>query len=507
MDYLKALAWLACLCAGACTAAHGRNQSKALEPKAGQTVSEAPSVQEPKSSELRSSEPRASSAPPNIVFVLADDLGWGDLGCTGGPHRTPNLDRMAKEGAFFANFYVAQSLCTGSRASFLTGLYPNRIGLLGALRPGVPRGIQAQQTTLGELFQARGYRTALFGKWHLGCFPPQLPTRHGFDEFAGIPYSNSMTPKFPKQGDPFPPLPSYVQETIVEYDADQSAFTLGFARLGSEFIQKCAAEHKPFFLYVPQPMPHVPLHVSAEFQGHSAGGLYGDTIEELDASVGILLDSLDKAGVRDDTIVVFSSDNGPWISFGDHAGSTGGLREGKDTVFEGGVRVPMLVRYPRAIAQRTIVKEPVMSIDLLPTLIEFTGTAPVSGPIDGRDISPLLTGRRAELEPEHAYFFWHGSNELQAMRMGRWKLHFPHRYKRMRPEARGFGGAPGAYDESARTELELYDLDVDPGESRNVAALQPELIVRMQALADQMRARLGDSLTGSRGIENALPGS
>ncbi len=448
---------------------------------------------------------RAAAPPPNVVLVFVDDLGWGDLGCTGGPHRTPNLDRIAAEGAFFTDFDVAQPVCSASRAALLTGCYPNRIGIHGALGPADRHGIHPAETTLAELLHARGYATAIFGKWHLGCLPEFLPTRHGFDEFAGIPYSNDMAPRHP-EGQAYPPLPFYEQETVVRHDPDQDAFTADFTRRGVDFIRRCAAAGKPFFLFLPQPMPHVPLHASAEFRGRSAHGLYGDVVEELDASVGRLLAALEEAGVADDTLLVFSSDNGPWLSYGDHAGSTGGLREGKGTVFEGGVREPLLMRWPARIPAGTVVREPAMSIDLLPTLAAFVGAPPPPLPLDGRDLGPLLTGAARSLAPDHAYFYWYGVNELQAMRAGQWKLHFPHGYRSLAGAAPGRGGQPAAYDYSPRTGLELYDLAADPGEARDVAREHPEVVASLAAAADAMRARLGDALTGIRGSETRAPG-
>ena len=455
--------------------------------------------------------------PPNVVLVFVDDLGWGDLGCTGGPHRTPVIDRLAAEGAFFTDFAVAQPVCSASRAALLTGCYPNRIGIHGALGPNAKHGLHADEITLAEMLKSRGYSTAIFGKWHLGCLPEFLPTRHGFDEFAGIPYSNDMWPHHPQSSE-YPPLPFYEQEEIVEHDPDQREFTLGFARRGADFIRRSARAGKPFFLYVPHPMPHVPLHVSETFRGHSESGLYGDVVEEIDASVGILLSALEDAGVADNTILIFASDNGPWLSYGDHAGVTGPYREGKGTVFEGGMRVPLLMRWPRGIRPGTVVREACNAIDLFPTLRDLVersgvGIEQPQLPIDGRSLLPTLAVAHdlqvlpAELfDPEHPYFYWYEVNALHAMRAGRWKLHFPHGYRSMQNRTLGRGGVPGLYDYSVKTGLELYDLEADPGESRDLAAERPEVVERLCALADAMRARLGDSLSEIEGIENREPG-
>jgi arylsulfatase A len=449
--------------------------------------------------------PDGTPPPPNVILVFVDDLGYGDLGCTGGPYRTPHLDRLAAEGAFFTDFTVAQPVCSASRAAILTGCYPNRLGIHGALGPDARHGLHPDETTLAELLKARGYATAIYGKWHLGLLPELRPTRQGFDEFAGIPYSNDMWPQHPET-DIYPPLPWFEQEEITEYDPDQRQFTLGFARRGADFIRRSHAAGKPFFLYQPQPMPHVPLFVAPESEGRSGQGLYGDVVEELDEGVGILLATLDDLGLADDTLVIFTSDNGPWLSYGDHAGTTGGFREGKGTVFEGGVRVPMVARWPRGIPAGTVVEEPCMAIDLFPTLATFARAPLPEATLDGRDLAPLLRGQAAELDPEHPYYYWYHTNELQAMRVGRWKMHFPHRYRTMNGREVGRGGIPGKYDYGARTGLELYDLEADPFESTDVAAAHPEVVARLTALADAMRARLGDKLTEVDGAENREPG-
>lgn len=221
-------------------------------------------------------------AAPNVVIVFADDLGYGDLGCTGGPYRTPNIDRLAEEGAFFQDFTVAQPVCSASRAALLTGCYPSRVGIQGALGPHDQHGLDPDEVTLADLLKAQGYRTAIYGKWHLGVLPDLLPTQQGFDEFVGIPYSNDMWPHHPETAS-YPPLHLYKQKEIVEEITDQSDFTLGFSSMGADFIRRSHAAGEPFFLYLPQPMPHVPLFVSKEFEGHSGKGLYGDVVEEIDA--------------------------------------------------------------------------------------------------------------------------------------------------------------------------------------------------------------------------------
>ena len=447
----------------------------------------------------------AEPIPPNIVLIFVDDLGFGDLGCTGGAYKTPNIDRLASEGAFFTDFTVAQPVCSASRAALLTGCYPNRLGIHGALGPLALHGLNPEETTLAEMLGAQGYATAIFGKWHLGVQPEHLPTRQGFEHFAGIPYSNDMWPHHP-QSSAYPPLPLFEQEQIVEHDPDQRKFTRGFAQRGVEFMEQSVQEQRPFFLYLPHPMPHVPLFVSDEFDGHSGKGLYGDVIEEIDESVGMILRTLEELKIADNTLVIFASDNGPWLSYGDHAGTTGGFREGKGTVFEGGVREPLLMRWPNKIPAGLKVKEAAMAIDLFPTIATFTQAQLPATTIDGRDISPLLTGGAKSLDPEHVYFYWYRTNELHAMRSGRWKLHFPHGYRSMVGRELGSGGKPGIYDYSVKTGLELYDLSADPAESKDLAAARPEVVARLTALADAMRARLGDRLEEVEGAENRAPG-
>ncbi|MGB0953215.1 MAG: sulfatase family protein [Planctomycetota bacterium] len=437
---------------------------------------------------------------PNVVIVFADDLGYGDLGCTGGPYRTPNIDRLADEGAFFQDFAVAQPVCSASRAALLTGCYPSRLGIQGALGPHDKHGLDPSEVTLADLLKAEGYRTAIYGKWHLGVLPELLPTRQGFDEFVGIPYSNDMWPHHPETAS-YPALHLYRQDEIVEEVTDQSDFTLGFSRMGADFIRRSHEAGEPFFLYLPQPMPHVPLFVSKEFEGHSGKGLYGDVVEEIDAGVGIILETLEELGLADDTLVIFTSDNGPWLSYGDHAGTTGGFREGKGTVFEGGVREPMVARWPRGIPAGTVVEEACMTIDLLPSIATLTGATLPHHALDGRDITPLLTGATETLAPEHLYFYWYRSNELHAMRMGRWKLHFPHGYRSMHGREPGKGGIPGKYDYSVKTGLELYDLHQDPAEIIDLAAVHPEIVTRMTSMADVMRVRLGDRIQEIEGSE------
>jgi arylsulfatase A-like enzyme len=440
-----------------------------------------------------------SAATPNLVLIFADDLGYGDIGCYGSKNPTPNIDRLAAEGIRFTDFYVGQAVCTASRAALLTGCYPNRIGLLGALAPGAPTGINGEETTLAEVFKSRGYATAIFGKWHLGDAPEFLPTRHGFDEYYGLPYSNDMWPKHPSHKG-WPDLPLIEGEKVIERNPDQSKLTTEYTRRAVDFIER--SKDRPFFLYVPHTMPHVPLFVSDKHDGASGLGRYGDVIQEIDWSVGQIMEALKRHKLDERTLVIFTSDNGPWLSYGDHGGSAGPLREGKGTTFEGGIRVPCVMRWPQRIDAGTVCRAPAATIDLLPTLAKFIGAErPVDRIIDGKDISGLITGGSSESPHEALFFYW--QRQLQAVRSGRWKLHLPHPYTHV--EKGGSGGKP---EKSSRLsiELALFDLEKDPGETTNVAAAHPEVVQRLQKLADAAREDLGDTAADREGKNVRPPG-
>ena len=435
----------------------------------------------------------APPGPPNVVLVFADDLGYGDLGCYGAKgYQTPNLDRLAAEGVRFTDFYVAQAVCSASRAALLTGRYSNRVGILGALGPNAKNGIKASELTLGEVFKSRGYATAIFGKWHLGDHDPFLPPDHGFDEYFGLPYSNDMWPKHPENPRAYPPLPLIEGKRTVAEMPDQRMLTTWYTEHAVSFIDR--NKDNPFFLYVPHSMPHVPLHVSDKFAGKSERGLFGDVIEEIDWSVGQILEALKRNGLEDNTLVIFTADNGPWLSYGDHAGSAGPLREGKATTFEGGVREPAIFRWPGRIPAGAVCREPAMTIDVLPTMAKLVGAdLPKDLVLDGRDVWPLITNQPGAKSPHEAlYFYW--NRELQAVRSGKWKLHFPHEYRAETETTRAAsGGKPGQYRQQ-RIELSLYDLENDVGETKNVAAQHPDVVERLTRLADQARRDLGDSL-------------
>jgi len=458
--------------------------------------------------------------PPNVVIVFCDDLGYGDPGCYGGrAAATPSIDAIARAGVRFTDFHVAQAVCSASRTALLTGCYPNRLGIHGALGPKSTHGIAAAETTLAELLRDRGYRTACVGKWHLGHLPQFLPTRHGFDEYFGLPYSNDMWPHHPeaKPGS-HPPLPLLENERVVDADvtaADQETLTARYTQRAVSFIERAgaAADGRPFFLYLAHSMPHVPLFASAAHRGSQPGGLYGDVLGEIDASVGAVLTALDRTGHADDTLVIFTSDNGPWLSYGDHAGSAGPLREGKGTSFEGGHRVPCVARLPAAIPAGTVCDEPLMTIDVLPTIAGLTGRplptdaegfCTVAGRrIDGHDRWPLFAGQpgRQAATPgdgEPVYCFWYEQGQLQAVRQGRWKLMLPHTARALEDRTPGSGGRPAGY-RPLQVGRALYDLGADLGEKHDVSAQHPDVVARLEAVAAAARAELGDSLTGTTG--------
>ena len=451
-------------------------------------------------------------ARPNIVFIFADDLGYGDLGCYGAQDiKTPHIDRLAREGTRFTSFHVAQAVCTASRAAFFTGCYANRVGMAGALNHTSNAGLHQEEKLLSELLKAQGYATAAYGKWHLGHREPFLPTRRGFDEWFGIPYSNDNGPLHPVTRG-IPSLPLYENERVVELDPDQSQFTRRITERAVRFIER--NQDKPFFLYVPHIMPHVPIFASAKFKGTSGRGLYGDVVQELDWSVGEIMNTLRRQGLDDRTLVVFTSDNGPFLSYGEHAGSAGPLREGKLTTFGGGVEVPCLMRWPGRVPAGRVTGELVTTMDFFVSFARLAGAALPPMKIDGTDLTPFLLGEPGAKGRE-AFWFYSGE-ELQAVRVGDWKLHLPHEYLTVAAEP-GKGGKPSNWENMKPLSIEvsgirgiasrhgyrverigtaLYDLQQDPGETRDVASAHPDVVARLQAEVARARADLGDSLTG-----------
>ncbi len=445
--------------------------------------------------------------PPNIVLIFTDDQGYRDVGVFGARDiKTPYLDQMAENGVRLTSFYAAQAVCSASRAAILTGCYPNRIGIHNAMMPDSKIGLAPSETTLAEMLKAIGYKTAIYGKWHLGDDTDFLPTKHGFDEYFGIPYSNDMWPYHPQQGPifNFGPLPLYENETVIDTLIDQSLLTTRITERSVRFIAQ--NKNHPFFLYVPHPQPHVPLFASDKFKGKSERGLYGDVIMEIDWSVGQILGALKDNALEENTVVIFTSDNGPWLAYGNHSGSALPFREGKGTVWEGGHREPFIMQYPKKLKAGRVIDVPVMAIDILPTIAELTHATLPERTIDGKSAWKVLTGESTQ-SPQEAYFFYYRVNELHGVRHGKWKLYFPHNYRTMKGREPGKDGLPGQYVHVDLKEIELYDLSKDMSEKNNVAAGNPEVIEKIKQLADEMRARLGDSLTGVEGSETREVGT
>jgi arylsulfatase A-like enzyme len=452
--------------------------------------------------------PRAPTTSPNVVVIFVDDLGYADIGPFGGGIPTPNLDRMARQGMRFVDFSVSSAVCSASRAALLTGCYHQRIGIAGALGPDAKIGLHDQEVTIAELCRTKGYATACFGKWHLGHHAQFGPLRHGFDEWFGLPYSNDMWPLHPdyaklppdseKRKRGYPPLPLFDGERVVDAEVtgdEQALLTRRYTERAVDFIERHRG--KPFFLYLPHTMVHVPLFVSPEFAGKSKKGLFGDAVMEIDWSVGQILDALSRCGIDDRTLVLFTGDNGPWLSYGDHAGSAGKLREGKGTMFEGGIREPTIARWPGHVPAGTTCDAFAATIDVLPTIAKLIGADLPGHRIDGHDITPLLLGT-STTSPHSLYCCYYAGGQLQAVRDARWKLHFPHRYQTLDGRSGGTNGAPATYAHR-EIELSLFDLANDPGETTNVAAANPDVVARLQASADAARADLGDTLHKIKG--------
>ena len=438
----------------------------------------------------------AENVKPNIIIVFNDDMGYQDIGCFNAPLiKTPRVDQMAQDGMKFTDFYVASPVCSASRASLLTGCYHNRVGVGGVFFPNRGHvGLDPKHVTIAEVLKTVGYKTKAVGKWHLGDEKEFLPTNQGFDSYYGIPYSNDMTPaksmeyakdclfreditleilneafqavsndgksinrKFKNK------VPLMRDEMCIEFPVDQRTITNRFATEGIEFISQSVKENKPFFLYLANSMPHIPLYVSSEFEGKSKGGLYGDVIEEIDYNFGRILDHLKQLNIENNTLVVFTSDNGPWLIKGDHGGSALPLFEGKMTHFEGGQRVPTVIKWPGKIPSRSVCSEMALTMDLLPTLAHITGAAlPTQMSIDGKNIIDLMTGKKGAKTPHEYYFFG-----TSAVRSGNWKYHRVEKFK-VKATARENKGPT------------LYNLKDDIGESKNVIDQFPNIAKRLE---------------------------
>ena len=442
----------------------------------------------------------AASSPPNVIIIFCDDLGYADIGpfgCT--RYATPHLDRLAREGRRFTNFHVSEAVCSASRASLLTGCYNNRIGIFNALNPTVNHGLNPDETTLAEIFKQKEYATGMAGKWHLGHLAPLLPIHHGFDEYYGLPYSNDMWPHKPgNKNVVHPPLPLIEGDKVIKADVlaeDQEQLTTNYTKRAVDFIKR--NHDRPFFFYLAHSMPHVPLYVSDKFKGKSGGGLYGDVIQEIDWSVGQVMEALRSAGLEDNTLVIFTSDNGPWLRYGDHAGSAAPLREGKGTSWEGGTRVPCVMRWPGRIPAGTTCGDMLMTIDLLPTFASLIGATLPNHTLDGLDVLPLIIGTPGAKNPHEAYWTYYADNQLQSVCSGdgRWKLVLPHLYSSLNGKPGGSGGFAVPYQNLKIQEPELFDLASDIGEKTDVANAHPEMVAKLEAAVEKARADLGDSLT------------
>ncbi len=416
------------------------------------------------------SKPENSPAEkPNIVIIFCDDLGYGDLTSYGHPTiKTPNLDRMVNEGMKFTNFYSGSPACTASRYALLTGRYPIRSGFGWVLVPSSPRGMHPQEITLAEGMKQAGYSTAMFGKWHLGVTKTEyMPLQNGFDEFLGLPYSNDMIP--PKWKD----IPLIDGNDTIEHNPDQTKLTKAYTERAVDFIKR--KKNEPFFLYVPYAMPHVPLMPGDDFN-NSERGKYGDVVEEIDWGVGEIMKTLKAQGIAENTLVFFTSDNGPWIIKNEQGGSSGLLRDGKGSTWEGGMRVPGIAWWPGTIKEGTIQMERASTLDLYHTAFELTGQkAPSDRTVDGRNIMPLLEGGKTEdIKP---YFYYGLNNKLMAVRKGPWKLHIE------------------TYSQTGKDYFNgklplLFNLSIDPSEQYEVSDDNPDIVAELQQLISSHQKRV-----------------
>jgi arylsulfatase A-like enzyme len=454
---------------------------------------------------------QAVSASPNVIIIFMDDMGYGDPECYGGgPYHTPNMNALAAEGMRFTNFYAAQAVCSASRSALLTGCYPTRIGISGALDHNSKIALNPEEETIAEVLKTKSYKCAIIGKWHLGSKEAYMPLQQGFDEFFGLPYSNDMWP-VAYDGKPwedtsfwrakYPPLPLYNGNKvtkIIKTLEDQSELTTLYTERAVKFINE--NKQRPFFLYLAHSMVHVPVAASAKFKGKSGAGLFGDVMEEVDWSVGEVMKALKRNGLAGNTLVIFTSDNGPWLTFGNHAGNTGGLREGKGTAWDGGLKVPCIMHWPGKIKPGTICHNLASTMDVLPTVAGICNAKLPAKKIDGVNISDLLYGKPGA-DPRNEFVYYYDRNNLKAIRKGNWKLVFPcvsQTYNK--PGATGKDGFPGKYSTDS-VQLALYDLNTDPGEDRDIKEQYPQIVKQLTVIADRYRKEIGDGLTNQTGAE------
>jgi arylsulfatase A len=436
---------------------------------------------------IAASASAAGETKPNFVIIFLDDSGWSDFRPFGRtPYPTPNVERLARQGCQFHNFYVPQAVCSASRSALMTGCYPGRTKVFGA-HPPRARGLDPKFATMGEVLKTAGYRTAVFGKWHLGDQPDTRPPARGFDESCGLMYSNDMWAHHPERPENYVRYPlQFWENGQVKIEAvgkeHQPMLTTWYTEHAVDFIRR--NKDNPFLLYVPHSMPHVPLFVSDKFKGKSGRGLYADVMMEIDWSVGQILDALKSAGVDGRTMVILTSDNGPWSSYGNHAGSTP-FREAKGTGFDGGTRSACIMAYPGQIRANTVSKRTLCTIDILPTVARLADARLPENAIDGADVWDLITGKSGAVNPHKYYAFSTGATfEGVISGDGRWKLHLPHSYRTLvKP---GHDGAAGQYRE-AKIELSLFDMEADPKETTNALDKFPDVAARMQAYAAEHR--------------------
>lgn len=455
----------------------------------------------------------------NFILVNLDDSGYGDFSVNGAiGYTTPNIDRLASQGLRFTHFLAAQPVSGASRAGLMTGCYSNRVGLQGAPMPWMNTGISDEEMTMAQILKQKGYATGIVGKWHLGSYYDFLPLQKGFDEFFGTPYSNDMGLHHPMNGMvyggdtiKFPPLPVYDGNEVVVQEPSMDSLTTWYTRRAVDFVHR----HKdgPFLLYVAHNMPHVPLGVSEKFKGKSRQGLYGDVMEEIDWSVGEIFKAVKDEGLEDNTLIILTSDNGPWLNYGNHAGSAGGLRGGKNTTFEGGNRVQCIMYWKGVTKPGSICNKLASNIDLLPTFAEIADAPLPANKIDGVSILPLIKGDD-DAEPRKSFAFYYQtyfgaggiSDGLEAVTDGQYKLIFPHKYHDYGIYLPANDGSEGPIGVSEVDSLELYDLRRDPGERYNVIAQHPDEAKKLMEIADDYRRDLGDGFLGMKGSGVREPG-
>lgn len=478
---------------------------------------------------------------PNIILFFTDDQGYADIGCFGAENfETPNLDQLAQEGMKFTDFYVAASICTPSRYALLTGCYPVRnytslnrpansmengykiteidtsvydrvqkewIKEIRATKPEATfldlwHGINDDEITIAEVLKSVGYSTAMYGKWDVGRKVKFSPLKNGFNEYLVTPNSHDVGPEctvpvLVNNNIYFPRLPFIENDSIIEYDPDYNYFTKRSTDKALDFIER--NKNSPFFIYMAYNMPHVPLGVTPQLKGKSGAGIYGDVINEIDHSVGRITKALENYGLEENTLIIFTSDNGPFLIYGDHAGNAGQLRGGKNTLFEGGVRVPCIMKWPDVIKPGTAYSKPLMTIDVLPTFADITGAALPQHTIDGKSFLPVLSNPEAPSPHEAYYFYLGGGNnpfwgdaEIKGVRRGKWKLLLPHEYHSVKGKAGGKNGIP-VEPKIVKMDTALYNLETDISESNNVKDKHPDIVKELLQAAQEYDKQLKEN--------------